>query len=75
MLMLRRFSLHSLLILGLAAGAVAHQAQPDINALGPQVGAPVPPFSGLDQFNRPQSLESVAGPEGTMVVFFRSADW
>jgi hypothetical protein len=73
--MLRRFSLHALLMVALAAGAVAHQAQVDIDALGPQVGAPIPAFSGVDQFNRTQSLESVAGPEGTMVVFFRSADW
>ena len=75
MLMLRRLSLHSLLMVALAAGAVAHQGQVDIDALGPQAGAPVPAFSGVDQFNQTQSLESVAGPEGTMVVFFRSADW
>jgi hypothetical protein len=75
MLMLRRLSLHSVLMFALAALCGAHQAPVDIDALGPQVGAPVPAFSGVDQFNRSQSLESVAGPEGTMLVFFRSADW
>jgi hypothetical protein len=73
--MLRRLSLYSLLIVVLAAGAGAQEAQVAIDALGPQVGAQIPAFSGIDQFNRPQSLRSVAGPEGAMLVFFRSADW
>jgi hypothetical protein len=47
----------------------------DTAKLGPQVGTPVPPIAGLDQFGRPQTLASVAGPKGTMLVFFRSADW
>jgi hypothetical protein len=75
MLMLRRCSLYSLLMVALAAGAGAQEAQVAIDSLGPQVGAPVPAFSGVDQFNRPQTLQSVAGPEGAMLVFFRSADW
>jgi len=75
MLMLRRLALHLVLMVALLAAAGAHQAQVDIDSLGPQVSAPVPAFSGLDQFNRSQSLQSVAGPEGTMLVFFRSADW
>jgi hypothetical protein len=64
-----------MLIIALAAAVGAQPAQVDIDSLGPQVGASVPPFSGIDQFNRSQSLQSVAGPEGTMLVFFRSADW
>jgi hypothetical protein len=75
MLMLRRVALYSFLTVALAAGASGQEAQVDIDALGPQVGAPVPEFSGIDQFSRAQSLQSVAGPEGTMLVFFRSADW
>ena len=43
--------------------------------LGPQPGAVVPGFSGVDQFGQPHSLASTYGPKGTMLVFFRSADW
>ena len=42
---------------------------------GPAVGSPVPDFSAQDQEGRRQTLKSVAGPKGTMLVFFRSADW
>ena len=42
---------------------------------GPAVGNRVPDFSAQDQEGRRQTLKSVAGPKGTMLVFFRSADW
>jgi len=42
---------------------------------GPAVGQPVPDFSLQDQNGRTQTLKSVSGPKGTMLVFFRSADW
>jgi hypothetical protein len=42
---------------------------------GPAVGQPVPEFSAQDQAGRTQTLKSVMGPKGTMLVFFRSADW
>ena len=42
---------------------------------GPEVGQLVPEFSTLDQANRTQTLKSVMGPKGVMLVFFRSADW
>jgi len=42
---------------------------------GPAVGQPVPDFSLQDQKGRTQTLKSVSGPRGTMLVFFRSADW
>lgn len=47
----------------------------DTSRIGPQVGAVVPAFSGIDQFGRTQALESVLGEKGAMLVFFRSADW
>jgi len=43
--------------------------------VGPKVGQPVPVFSLPDQRCEPRSLESLRGPRGTMLVFFRSADW
>ena len=42
---------------------------------GPAMGQPVPDFSLHDQSGRTQTLKSVSGPKGTMLVFFRSADW
>jgi hypothetical protein len=53
------------------------QAPPiiDTSTIGPKVGERLPEFSGTDQRGRLQTLESAAGPDGTMLVFFRSADW
>jgi hypothetical protein len=42
---------------------------------GPEVGQPVPVFSAQDQEGRTQTLKSIIGPKGAMLVFFRSADW
>jgi len=42
---------------------------------GPNVGQHVPAFSATDQNGRNQTLKSVMGPKGAMLVFFRSADW
>ena len=69
----------SMLCLGLVAGhAVLGAQQPvviDTSKIGPRVGEVAPAFSGLDQNGRSQSLQSAAGTKGTMLVFFRSADW
>jgi len=64
-------------VLVLAAFALtpASAQQVDVNALGPQVGQKAVPFSLPDQNGRVRSLDTVAGPKGTMLVFFRSADW
>jgi hypothetical protein len=47
----------------------------DTSAIGPQVGQQIPEFAGTDQFGRPHTLSSSGGVKGTMLVFFRSADW
>jgi peroxiredoxin len=39
------------------------------------VGEVVPAFSATDQNGRTQTLASVTGSKGAMLVFFRSADW
>jgi hypothetical protein len=57
----------------LATGAL--YAQVDVTKVGPQVGARAVPFELRDQNGRTQTLDSVAGPDGTMLVFTRSADW
>jgi cytochrome oxidase Cu insertion factor (SCO1/SenC/PrrC family) len=50
-------------------------APPDLQTIGPQVGVKVPSFTLPDQDGQPRSLESLLGPKGAMLVFFRSADW
>ena len=47
----------------------------DIAALGPQVGDQVPDFSLPDQFGEIQTLQSIMGEQGAMIVFHRSANW
>jgi hypothetical protein len=42
---------------------------------GPDMGQRVPAFSAQDQGGRNQTLKSIMGPKGAMLVFFRSADW
>jgi hypothetical protein len=50
-------------------------AQITLDTIGPRVGSAVPEFSGVDQFGNRQTLATVLGPNGAMLVFFRSADW
>lgn len=63
-------------VLAVAAPAAEQQAPPvDVTKVGPQVGHSAVAFQLPDQQGRLQTLASVAGPKGTMLVFFRSADW
>jgi hypothetical protein len=45
------------------------------DATGPAVGQQIPGFSAPDQNGRIQSLKTIVGPKGAMLVFYRSADW
>lgn len=47
----------------------------DVSAVGPQVGQQIPEFRLTDQAGQVWTRESIAGPKGAMLVFFRSADW
>lgn len=47
----------------------------DVQKLGPQVGAHVTDFNLKDQHGESRTLQSVMGPKGAILVFFRSADW
>jgi hypothetical protein len=51
------------------------QTPVDIDALGPKVGDRLPGFSLPDQHGHEHSLQSLLGPKGAVIVFFRSADW
>jgi hypothetical protein len=55
----------------------ALQAVPavDLQSMGPKVGEVAPDFELPDQGGTLRRLSSLAGPKGTMLVFYRSADW
>jgi hypothetical protein len=42
---------------------------------GPKIGEEAPGFTATDQDGRERTLGSLMGPNGLMLVFFRSADW
>ena len=47
----------------------------ELMSIGLAVGQKAPAFSVHDQFGRVQTLDSLKGPNGTVLLFFRSADW
>jgi hypothetical protein len=46
-----------------------------LTGIGLAVGQKAPAFSARDQFGAQQTLETLKGPNGTVLLFFRSADW
>ena len=67
----------SFLLLFSVSGLTSAQSRTaiDVHSLGPQVGERVPEFRLPDQNGRIQTLESIMGPNGAMLLFHRSADW
>jgi len=47
----------------------------ELMSIGLAVGQKAPAFSMRDQFGRVQTLETLKGTNGTVLLFFRSADW
>jgi hypothetical protein len=43
--------------------------------IGLAVGQKAPAFAARDQFGHEQSLDTLKGANGTVLLFFRSADW
>ena len=73
---MRRIAICLCVVLG---SATIHTQAPrqriDVSKLGPQVGERVPNFSLKDQDGKTQTIQSIIGPRGAMLVFQRSADW
>ena len=44
-------------------------------AIGLGIDQPAPAFSLRDQFGHQQSNQTLKSPKGTVILFFRSADW
>jgi len=59
-------------VLGMALCSVAMVAAVPS---GPAVGQTVADFHLEDQSGRTQTLHSILGPKGALLVFYRSADW
>jgi hypothetical protein len=47
----------------------------ELMSIGLAVGQKAPQFSLRDQSGKVQTLDSLKGPKGTVLLFFRSADW
>jgi hypothetical protein len=50
-------------------------AQVSPASIGMAIGQQAPAFEAMDQFGRTQTKEALKGPNGTVLLFFRSADW
>ena len=47
----------------------------DVETVGPTIGEVLPDFSLPDQHGQARSMKSLLGPNGAIIVFFRSANW
>jgi hypothetical protein len=59
----------------LEANAIRVSSLELLTSIGLPVGQKAPAFSLRDQFGHEQTLESLKGSHGTVLLFFRSADW
>lgn len=68
--------LFSLCLLALGCGSDKSSSLTLISPLtGSNVGQKMPSFTARDQFGRAVSSDSLKSPNGTVILFFRSADW
>jgi hypothetical protein len=66
----------SVTVHGTLEGNTIHVASVEIlTSIGLSVGQKAPAFSARDQFGQEQSLDTLKGRNGTVLLFFRSADW
>jgi len=65
----------SVTVRGTLDDATIHVASIEVMSIGLAVSQKAPAFSARDQFGRTQTLDTLKGPRGTVLLFFRSADW
>src|SRR5512137_2020364 len=65
----------SVTVRGALEGDTIRVASIELMSIGLAVGQKVPAFSVHDQFGRVQTLDTLKGTNGTVLLFFRSADW
>jgi hypothetical protein len=56
-------------------GETIHLGSIELMSIGLAVGQKAPAFSATDQNGQLQTLDTLKGPNGTVLLFFRSADW
>ncbi|ERR1700726_4936628 len=56
-------------------GETIHLGSLELMSIGLAVGEKAPTFSAIDQNGHVQTLETLKGPNGMVLLFFRSADW
>ena len=61
-------------------GLAGEQESPSIqsrpaSSIGLEIGQQAPAFALPDEFGREQTNKTLKGTNGTVLVFFRSADW
>jgi peroxiredoxin len=66
--------MRSFVLLAAIVATVASAAWAGID-IGPAVGSTAPALVAVDMAGAPRTLGSIAGPKGTVLVFFRSAKW
>jgi hypothetical protein len=62
-------------IRGTLDGDAIQLASIELMSIGLAVGQKAPDFSVRDQLGRIQTLDTLKGANGTVLLFFRSADW
>jgi hypothetical protein len=60
---------------GTLSDDVIHGASVELMSIGLAVGQKAPAFSLRDQSGQLQTLDTLKGANGTVLLFFRSADW
>jgi hypothetical protein len=65
----------SVTVQGTLDDAVIRATSIKLMSIGLTVGEKAPAFSARDQFGRTQTLDTLKGANGTVLLFFRSADW
>lgn len=69
----------SFVMVWMVAAALSAPAQPapegNLDRIGPKAGEVAPDFEAPDQHGVTRRLSSLLGPNGAMLVFYRSADW
>ncbi len=66
----------SVTVQGMVEGSAIHVSSLKMfSEVGLRAGQKAPDFSAPDQFGKTQTLETLKGSKGTVLLFYRSADW
>jgi peroxiredoxin len=72
---LRSKQLFRYLLLAVISGSLSILSTSGQTVRGLEPGAKAPGFTLQDQDGKPQNLSTLTGPNGLLLLFFRSADW